>query len=76
MPDDTFDQASRRAQDLGMSRSQFFSRAAARYLAELDAESLTRQMDEAIETEAGRDESEQDAVSVGRHVLGDASGEW
>jgi len=45
VPDDTFEKATRRAHDLGMSRSEFFARAAARYLDELDAESVTRQID-------------------------------
>ncbi len=40
LPDDTFEQASRRAKQLGVSRSQFFATAAVRYLAELDRSSL------------------------------------
>jgi metal-responsive CopG/Arc/MetJ family transcriptional regulator len=43
VPDETFEKASRRAHDLGMSRSEFFSRAAARYLEELDAEGRSAQ---------------------------------
>lgn len=35
----------RKAQALGMSRSEFFTRAVARYLDELDAESITEQID-------------------------------
>ena len=34
---------------LGVTRSQFFAQAAERYVAELEAESLTRQIDEALE---------------------------
>ena len=34
---------------LGITRSQFYSRAAQRYLDELDAESLARRIDEAID---------------------------
>lgn len=37
-----------RASELGMSRSEFFSRAAERYLSELDGESLTAHINEAI----------------------------
>ena len=37
LPDDTFDRASQRATELGMSRSEFFARAAQHYLDELDA---------------------------------------
>jgi metal-responsive CopG/Arc/MetJ family transcriptional regulator len=76
VPDETFEKASRRAHDLGMSRSEFFSRAAARYLDELDAESVTRQIDLAVATLAEHDDSAADAVVVGRRVLADASGEW
>jgi len=76
VPDDTFEKATRRAQDLGMSRSEFFARAAARYLDELDAESTTRQIDLAMATIGDRDGSAADAVAVGRRVLDDASDEW
>lgn len=48
VPDDTFERASRRAQQLGVSRSEFFATAAKRYLAELDRESLTSRIDEAL----------------------------
>jgi metal-responsive CopG/Arc/MetJ family transcriptional regulator len=76
VPDETFEKASRRAHDLGMSRSEFFSRAAAHYLDELDAESVTRQIDQAVAAVAGRDDSDADAVVVGHRVLADASGDW
>ncbi len=76
VPDDTFEKASRRAHDLGMSRSEFFSRAATRYLDELDAASVTCQIDQALDAQAEQDDSALDAVAVGRHVLDDASGDW
>ena len=76
VPDDTFEKATRRAHDLGMSRSEFFSRAAARYLDELDAESVTRQIDQAMAELAEQDGSVADAVAVGQRVLADASGDW
>jgi len=75
IPDDTFEQASRRARDLGMSRSEFFTRAAARYLDELDAESLTHQIDQALDALVEPDDSAGQAVAVGRRVL-DATPEW
>jgi metal-responsive CopG/Arc/MetJ family transcriptional regulator len=75
LPDSTFDRASRRAKELGMSRSEFFARAADNYLDELDAKSLTSQMDAALEMMSGMDESSAVAVAVGRSVLGDAE-EW
>lgn len=76
VPDGTFERASRRAHDLGMSRSEFLSRAAARYLDDLDAESVTHQIDLAVAALGGKDDSAADAVDLGRRVLGDASGDW
>ena len=75
LPDETFDRASRRALDLGMSRSEFFARAADSYLDELDAVSATKQIDEAL---AGidNDESSVAAVEAGRRLLADGIDEW
>lgn len=75
VPDDTFEKATRRAHDLGMSRSEFFARAAARYLDELDAESVTHQIDLAVAALAG-DDSTADAVAVAQRLLGETSGDW
>lgn len=75
LPDETFDRASRRAKELGMSRSEFFARAAVNYLDELDAKSLTAQMDAALDLIGETDESIELAVSAGRRVLG-ATDEW
>ncbi|BBZ49173.1 ribbon-helix-helix protein, CopG family [Mycobacterium heidelbergense] len=74
VPDETFDRASRRAADLGMSRSEFFARAAEHYLDELDARSLSRQIDSALEYLGAPDETNADAVAVGHRVL-DAAGD-
>lgn len=68
LPDDTFDQATRRARELGISRSEFFARAARRYLDELASHSLTEQVDEALRV-AGADESGPAAVAAGRRRL-------
>jgi metal-responsive CopG/Arc/MetJ family transcriptional regulator len=76
LPDDTFDRASRRAAELGMSRSEFFARAAQRYLDELDAESTTRQIDLALQTCVDLDESSEDAVDAGRRTLDESDEEW
>jgi hypothetical protein len=74
VPDETFEQASRQAAELGISRSEFFARAARRYLDELASESLTGQIDLALEGAAG-DESGAAAVAAGRRRLG-AGDEW
>lgn len=76
LPDETFDRVSRRASDLGMSRSEFFTRAAERYLDELDAESLTGQINGALERLRGTDEAEDAAMSVGHRVLDAVDDEW
>jgi len=79
VPDDTFERASRRAKDLGMSRSEFFARAASRYLDELDADCLAEQIDAAIATIAtidAPDDSTTEAVIVGRRLLKESTDEW
>lgn len=68
LPDDTFDQATQRAKELGISRSEFFARAARRYLNELASRSLTQQIDEALQS-AGADDSGSAAVAAGRRRL-------
>ena len=76
VPDPTFEAASRRAQELGMSRSEFFSRAAAHYLAELDGASLTARLDAALDT-ATDDETAAAVVQAGRQALNaDHDEEW
>jgi hypothetical protein len=72
VPDETFEQASRQAAVLGISRSEFFTRAARRYLDDLARESLTQQMNEALDA-AGADDSGDDsadaAAAAGRQRL-------
>lgn len=48
VPDAVFDQVERRVKALGMSRSEFFSRAAENYLRTLDEKDLTARIDAAI----------------------------
>ena len=55
LPDDTYEQATRRAAELGISRSEFFARAARSYLDELASRSLTQQINEALQAAAGDD---------------------
>ena len=76
VPDETFERASRRAADLGMSRSEFFARAAQRYLDEVDAQSLTRQIDDALDRLGTPDDTAVDAVAAGHRVLADTDDEW
>jgi hypothetical protein len=67
LPDEIFAQATRQAAELGISRSEFFARAARNYLDQLAAQSLTRQIDEALQ--AGGDDSNAAAAAAGRSYL-------
>lgn len=55
MPDQTYEAVTRRAAELGISRSRYLVLAAERKLAEDAADDLTTRMDRAIE-DAGQDE--------------------
>jgi hypothetical protein len=64
---DTYAQATRRAAEPGISRSEFFARAARRYLDELSSQSLTQQIDEALK--AADDDSNGSRPAKRRPVL-------
>jgi Arc/MetJ family transcription regulator len=74
VPNETFEQATRQAAELGISRSEFFSRAARRYLDELASRSFTEQVNQALEA-AGDDDSAAAAAQAGRGRLA-AGDEW
>ena len=59
-----------------MSRSEFFSQAAARYLDELDATAMTEQINQVVDGQGQVDVSASMAVSQGRRVLVDCSDDW
>ena|ERR1700690_4476668 len=69
LPDDTYEQATRQAAELGISRSEFFARAARSYLDQLAAHSLTRQINEALQKT--EDDSNAVAAAAGRRYLAD-----
>jgi hypothetical protein len=75
VPDETFARAEQRAAILGISRSEFFTRAAQRYLDQLDTDSLAGQIDAAIER-IGADESADAAVAAGRRRLAQTEDGW
>lgn len=68
LPDDIFAQAAQRAAELGISRSEFFARAARKYLDELAAGQLTSQIDQALAA-VGTDDSNPAAAAAGRRLL-------
>jgi predicted DNA-binding protein len=77
VPDATFERVSRRAAALGMSRSKLFARAAERYLDQLDATSLTDQIDDVLQRVGQpHDESAADAVTIGRQTLFVTDDDW
>ena len=57
----------KQAAKLGISRSEFFARAARSYLVELAAHSLTEQINEALQT--GDDDSNAAAAAASRRYL-------
>ncbi len=69
LPDAIFEQATLQAAELGISRSEFFARAARRYLDDLASQSLTQQIDEAIQTASRDDDSAAAATAAGRSRL-------
>jgi hypothetical protein len=72
LPDDTFARAEDAAKKLGVSRSEFFARAAERWLEVLDDEITTEAINYAIEGVSG-DTSFTDAAAdaLARHAPGD-----
>ncbi|MBP2338504.1 metal-responsive CopG/Arc/MetJ family transcriptional regulator [Saccharothrix coeruleofusca] len=73
VPDETFAQVERSAKGLGLTRSEFYSRAARYYLEHLEQQSLTNEINAALEL-VGDDDSASAAVGAGRQVLADD--EW
>ena len=76
IPDTTFHKAEERAKKLGMNRSEFFTKAVSCYLDELDKESLTSLIDDAIGLMEEVDYSQSDAVAAGRALLAATDDEW
>lgn len=75
VPDETFRLATKRAAELGISRSELFSTAVRRYLEELDGSSLVSQIDSVAEI-ANADESARSAVDAGHSLLDEAAESW
>jgi len=68
MPDETFERAEAQAHALGMSRSEFVTRAIQHYLEDLEKGSLTRQIDAALDV-IHMDVSSRIAVEIGHRLL-------
>jgi metal-responsive CopG/Arc/MetJ family transcriptional regulator len=76
VPDEIFEQATDQAAELGISRSEFFARAARRYLDELAVQSLTRQIDQALQTVGDDDSGAAAAAAAGRRLLEAGNDDW
>ena len=74
LPEPTFVAATRRAAELGISRSEFFAVAARRYLDELDRTSITAQIDDALD-DVGANDSSAAAAAAGKTWLA-ARADW
>jgi metal-responsive CopG/Arc/MetJ family transcriptional regulator len=69
IPDDTFERVEKSVTELGISRSEFFARAAKRYLDELEGESITAQINAAIDAGAVDKDLERDVTEHGRRMI-------
>jgi metal-responsive CopG/Arc/MetJ family transcriptional regulator len=69
VPDEIFAEATQRAHELGISRSEFFSTAARRYLDDLAQRSLTEQINQVLDLPDYDQGASEVAVEVGRRRL-------
>jgi hypothetical protein len=78
VPDDTFDRVDRRARELGLNRSQFYTAAAERWLVELDSVEITARLDRAVEAAgpAARVEAASFAAGAARALASLSDDEW
>lgn len=74
IPDETFNRAEQAASHLGISRSEFFTRAAWLLIVESEAASLTERMDAALARIA--DEDVDDVLAQGRRTVAEGAGDW
>lgn len=76
VPDATFERATKRASALGISRSQLFTVAVGKYLDELDADSVTEQLNAAIAAQTEPDDSNAVAAEYSRRRLAAEDEDW
>lgn len=75
LPDELYEQVERWITHLGVNRSAFFARAAERYVRELEAESLTQQIDDALDR-IGGDATMPDVLEYNRRRLAGEDEDW
>jgi predicted DNA-binding protein len=77
MPDETYRRVTQRARELGLSRSEFLSRAAVAYLDVVDNRSLILEINSALHTVGvDGDDSGEFAVAAGRRLIAADDEEW
>lgn len=76
VPDETFAQVERSAKGMGVTRSEFYARAARFYLEHLEQQTLTSDINEALDLIGDADDSGAAAVAAGRRHLAGADDEW
>jgi hypothetical protein len=76
IPDATFERAERRARELGVSRSQFYTKAAERWLDALEDEHTTEKIDKALLAAAPQEDSEIAFLSRAAGELVDPHESW
>ena len=72
LPDDTFARADAAAKKLGISRSQFFAKAAERWLYELEGPEITEAINRALEGV----EQDTEFLQIAAHRLARDHGQW
>lgn len=75
VPDELFEQVTRWTSVLGVGRSAFFAQAARRYVQELEANSLTEQINAALDV-VGDDDSWRDVTEHSRRLLARDAEDW
>jgi hypothetical protein len=76
MPDKTFERAEALARSLGLSRSEFITRAVDRYADGLERSSLTTRIDAAIKLSGNDDASTIAVVGTGHSTLSADGEDW
>jgi metal-responsive CopG/Arc/MetJ family transcriptional regulator len=76
VPDETFERVERSAKCMGVTRSEFYARAARFYLEHLEQQSLTSEINAALDLMGDNDDSGAAAAAAGRRHLAGADDEW
>ncbi|GDY30594.1 ribbon-helix-helix protein, CopG family [Gandjariella thermophila] len=76
VPDETFARVEQTAKCLGLTRSEFYARAARYYLDHLEEQSLTEEINAALERVGDDEDSAAAAAAAGRRRLARTDDEW